>query len=411
MSALFFHTTERYNRQIALIGNFLNQKAALEAKRESGSREEKNLTDAELIKLAVNNALSDTQLTNGGATLPTTARFAQQGIGRVAMMYKMFGIQMWYTQLKLMAQMARNSRFFEDGDAEVFRMARQQMGGMQLMGLFLSGIAGNTFYGVAAALYNMFHPDDEEDADTLVRKIATETVYKGGVNYLSKVVLGGEGFDAATRIGLSNLLIAHNRYDFDPSAEKSLVKLLGGPTYGVASKLIRGGGDFVEGEYFRAFESVGPSAFGNMLKSYRYATEDPLTRRRDPIMGEVGNGLATAQFFGFAPAEYSYNQERNQALKGIDTSISQQSSKLKKKLYLAKFYGDRDEILEIFEDINAFNRKHPFARITPDSVEDSMKRHMASTLTMHNGVSLSPKNREFLSMLSREMESNRNLFD
>jgi hypothetical protein len=410
LSALFFHTTERYNRQIALIGNFLNQKSALEAKRKSGSNKEKDLTDAELIKLAVNNALSDTQLTNGGATLPTTARFAQQNIGRVAMMYKMFGIQMWYTQLKLMGQMARNSRFFEDGDAEAFRTARQQMGGMQLAGLFLSGIAGNSFYGVAAALYNMFHPDDEEDADTQVRKIFTELVYKGGVNELSKV-LGGEGFDAATRIGLSNLLIAHNRYDFDPSAEKSLVKLLGGPTYGVASKMGRGFGDLYEGEYVRAFESIVPSAFGNMSKSYRYATEGPSTRRRDPIMGEVGNGLAAAQFFGFAPAEYSYNQERNQALKGIDTNISEQSTKLKKRFYLAYAYGDTGSLQEINENIIEFNRKHPFASINSQSIKDSLERHMASTIAMHNGILLSPKNRRYLNDLSREMESGKSMFD
>ena len=410
LSALFFHTTERYNRQIALIGNFLNQKSALEAKRKSGSNKEKDLTDAELIKLAVNNALSDTQLTNGGATLPTTARFAQQGVGRVAMMYKMFGIQMWYTQLKLMGQMARNSRFFEDGDAEAFRTARQQMGGMQLAGMLLSGIAGNSFYGVAAALYNMFNPDDEEDADTQVRKIFTELVYKGGVNELSKV-LGGEGFDAATRIGLSNLIIAHDRYDFDPSAEKDLVKLLGGPTYGVASKMGRGFGDLYEGEYARAFESMIPSAFGNMAKSYRYAKEDPLTRRRDPIMGEVGNGLAAAQFFGFAPAEYSYNQERNQALKGIDTNISEQSTKLKKRFYLAYAYADTGLLQEINEDIIEFNRKHPFASINSQSIKDSLERHMASTIAMHNGILLSPKNRRYLNDLSREMESGKSMFD
>ena len=410
LSALFFHTTERYNRQIALIGNFLNQKSALEAKRKSGSNKEKDLTDAELIKLAVNNALSDTQLTNGGATLPTTARFAQQGVGRVAMMYKMFGIQMWYTQLRLMAQMARNSRFFEDGDAEAFRTARQQMGGMQLAGMLLSGIAGNSFYGVAAALYNMFNPDDEEDADTQVRKIFTELVYKGGVNELSKV-LGGEGFDAATRIGLSNLIIAHDRYDFDPSAEKDLVKLLGGPTYGVASKMGRGFGDLYEGEYARAFESMIPSAFGNMAKSYRYAKEDPLTRRRDPIMGEVGNGLAAAQFFGFAPAEYSYNQERNQALKGIDTNISEQSTKLKKRFYLAYAYADTGLLQEINEDIIEFNRKHPFASINSQSIKDSLERHMASTIAMHNGILLSPKNRRYLNDLSREMESGKSMFD
>jgi hypothetical protein len=36
---------------------------------------------------------------------------------------------------------------------------------------------------------------------------------------------------------------------------------------------------------------------------------------------------------------------------------------------------------------------------------------MASTIAMHNGILLSPKNRRYLNELSREMESGKSMFD
>ena len=51
-------------------------------------------------ELAAQNALYEAQQLNGGSVLETAPRFAQKGIGRVALMYKTYGIQMYYTMLK-----------------------------------------------------------------------------------------------------------------------------------------------------------------------------------------------------------------------------------------------------------------------------------------------------------------------
>jgi len=55
---------------------------------------------------------------------------------------------------------------------------------------------------------------------------------------------------------------------------------------------------------------------------------------------------------------------------------------------------DYEEAREVKKEIIAFNkrvgRRFPRAAITADSVERSMKSHMRTSATMHNGIALSP---------------------
>jgi hypothetical protein len=410
-SAFAFHTAERYNRQIALIGTFLNEKERL-TKNPLGARNEKNLSPAQIVEMATNNALNDTQMTNGGAVLATTSRHAQTGIGRVAMMYKSFGIQMYYTQFRMWKQYFDNWKTNTVEEAELKREAKAQLVGFHLTGLLLSGVSGMTLYGMVAGLANQFLlDDDDEDADTITRTAIGEFAFKGGVNQMTKI-LGGQGVDVASRIGLANLLVASNRYNFDPSPEKTIVKTLGGPAYGVGSQVGRGLVDIKDGYTQRGFENILPSAFRNVAKTlFRYSSEGILTRRNDPIMGEIDSGLMAAQFFGFAPAEYTMNQERNQVLKRIDNAISTERSALLKKYYIASYYGDYDEVDTIEDKMYEFNDKHPDAWISPDSIKTSMKKHQETTLKMYNGVTFSSNMREQLEDMADEWDQGFVLFD
>tara|TARA_R110000803_G_scaffold78630_1_gene143835 strand:- start:79 stop:2538 length:2460 start_codon:yes stop_codon:yes gene_type:complete len=407
-SAFFFHTAERYNRQTALIASFLNEKERLTENKDKAlsARNEKNLTEAEIIERAVENAMTDTQMTNGGAVLPTAPRFAQEGIGRVALMYKSFGIQMYYTQARMWQQYFKNWKANTAEEVELKREAKNQLVGLHLSGLFLSGVSGFTIYGIVAGFFNSFVlDDDDEDADTIVRKYLGEEFFKGGVNQLT-TLLGGQGVDVATRIGLSNLLVAHNRYSFDPSPEKSIVKTLGGPAYGFGSQVVRGWNEIGESnnarETWRGVENLLPAAFRNMMRSARYGDEGALTRRGDPIMGEIDGGLLASQFFGFAPAEYTMNQERNQAYKKIDTSAGKIRTSLHKEYYIALRFGDSASIPDIMDRINKFNSKHPQHRITGESIRDSIKGHRESTARMYKGVTFSPANERKLKGLADE---------
>jgi hypothetical protein len=53
--------------------------------------------------------------------------------------------------------------------------------------------------------------------------------------------------------------------------------------------------------------------------------------------------------------------------------------------------GDFSRMIELKQEMNAFGRKHPEARIDRESLNTSMKRHAETTKKMskYNGVSIS----------------------
>jgi hypothetical protein len=254
-----FHTVERHNRQVSLVANFLNEINRMK-NNPLASKGETNLSEAELMQRAVDNALYETQQTNGGAVLATAPRIAQKDLGRVAMMYKTYGIQMYYTQLKTGFEAIKMG----ESDPEARRIAQRQLVGTSLAVLLMSGVQGLTLFGIGAGIANLFLDDEEEDAETLAREYLGEGMYKGLLNQIT-------GVDVAARIGLSNLIMQSNRYNFDPSMEKTIISTLGGPFYGYTSQFIRGTKDLLDGEVQRGVENMLPSAFRSVAKTFRYA--------------------------------------------------------------------------------------------------------------------------------------------
>jgi len=66
-----------------------------------------------------------------------------------------------------------------------------------------------------------------------------------------------------------------------------------------------------------------------------------------------------------------------------------------KRYYIATRFGDTEEARNVMKEIIEFNREDiirvdPKLRISPDSIERSMRRHRTTTAKMHNGVLLSP---------------------
>ena len=394
-----FHTAERMNRQVTLVASYLNEMMRLK-NNPIEKQGEVGLTHEEQRKLAMETAMYDAQQTNGGAVLDTTSRWAQHGLGRVAMMYKVFGIQMYYTQAKLFAK-----AIGQEKNPELRRIAKRQFMMIQGSVLALSGISGLTAYGMMTSLWDMlFTGDDEVKVDDKIRMLTGEGLYKGGANMLTQI-FGGEGVDISSRVGLSHLLLGSNRYNFNPSLEKTIVTSLGGPAYGYGSQIARGFQDIGRGEYQRGVENILPAAFRNVAKAVRYTDEGANTRRGDPIAGDIGAGLIMAQALGFAPAEYTLNQEKNQLLKGIDRAVNEQRTLLTRNLYIAMRNGDNAEMADIYRDIAKFNKKHPQFMLSPKAVMKSLKQHMVTSSKMHNGVLFSPKMRSTLEMISDDFDN------
>lgn len=383
-SALIFNQSERYNRQVTAVAAYNlaldritadNPKMPLRQRQDEAARE----------------ALYDTQEYNGGSTLETAPRIAQEGLGRVAMMYKTYGLRMYYNMIKTMRQLTDNA-FASDAEGKMLRnIALKQMIGIHGSALFFAGIHGIPLYGAVQLLADAFLlGDEDDDFNSIVRNHVGEGWYKGAFNQI--LDQAGVGADVSSRVRLTGLLIQENRYNTEPSPEEFLGFYLGGPALSIYKRIDRGITDLSNGEFERGFENIMPTAISNGYKALgRYQQDGGIySRRLDPIYDDMTGGELFAQMLGFAPAEYLRIQEENQRVKRIDIELGRQRSNLTKKYYIAARQGDWAEIARLEQEILEFNRRHPSFELTLDAIDRSLKQHMKTSEEMYNGVSLSP---------------------
>lgn len=383
ISAMMFNQSERFNRQVTMVASYNLALDRITA-------ENPKMPEAQRQQMAAEEALYDTQEYNGGSTLETAPRVTQENIGRVAMMYKTYGLRMYYTMLKTAQTMLSR-----ESDPAMRKIARNQLIGIHGSALFFAGVHGIPLYGAFQLMADLLlFDDDEDDTNERVRSYIGEGWYKGAFNQVLDTV--GIGADVASRVRLTGLLLQENRYNPNPSAEEAIGYYIGGPALSVAKRTGRGIIDLYNGETQRGIESIMPVGFSNMYKSVgRYQQEGGIyTRRNDPIYDDMTGGELFTQFIGFAPAEYIRIQEENQRVKRIDHSISKQRSDLTKKYYVAARMGDWDALADVKRDMAKFNKAHPTFKITGDSLNKSIKQHIKTSENMYNGVTLSPAMRK-----------------
>jgi hypothetical protein len=400
LSAVMFNAAERFNRQTTVAASYDLNLDKLDAMHEAkGGKKFYSAVQAKFIdvpsssearmQLAADEALYFAQETNGGSVLETAAGYSQQGIGRVALMYKSYGLQMYYTMIKS-AKLAADNMFAKDAEGKELRnMALKQAMGVHLSALFFAGVQGLPLYGMVSMIWNMFLDNEEDDARTITRKYLGEGWYKGGLTALT-------GTDVASRVSLSNLLLQENRFNKDPSLEESLGFYLGGPALSTGTRLKRAYDDLNSSEYGsfeRGIESLMPAGLTNAWRSTlgRYAREGGIrSRRKDPIYDDMTAGDFAAQALGFPPAEYTYRQEISGRNKGVEKAVTEKRSMLTKKFYVAQRMGDHEVMAEVMRDISTHNKRHPTAALTGEQITKSVKSHMKTSADMHNGVTVNP---------------------
>ena len=396
LGAWGFHNVENYNRQVTLAATYLLGLRKLEAdKGRTASKEEKQ-------KLALD-AVVKAQELNGGSVKETGSRLGQTDLGSVALMYKNYGVQMYYNMFKSAAIALKSA------DPEQRNIAIKQLAGVHLTSLFFAGVQGIPLYGAVKLIANMFLDDEEEDWDSMVRRNIGEGWYKGAVTKYS-------GADVSKRVSLGQLLFQTNRYNPEASPEEELFFYLGGPAWSTSMGVYRGFKDLSRGNIERGIEGLVPTAFRNAWRGLgRYNREGALTRRGDPIYDDFSAGELAGQVLGFAPRDYAFNQEQNMMSKGIERSIAKNRSDLLRKYYVARRNRDWPRAKEVKEDIKAFNKRHgkqygKKVYISADTIDRSMKRHMEQSYRMHNGVSLNPMLEKGLKMQREQWDQGWELF-
>jgi hypothetical protein len=382
-SSFLFHHGERMNRQVTMLASYM---LALDKVRAADGS-----TTSEQRQAAAEQAIKETELLNGGASAGSAPLLAKNSLGKMMFMYKRYGVSMYYMLFKTTRDMLANE------DPQVRAAAKRQIAGVYASSALLAGVQGVPMFGVAAVLYNMFKDDDEDDFETAARKYLGEGMFNGALNYFT-------GLAVSNRIGLTDLLMQSTGYKDQENIILSFLQLVGGPVYGVGERMVRGAKLIYEGETERGLEQVTPAAIGNAMKSIRFATEGANTLRGDPIVGEIGAWNAFAQFFGFAPAEYTRQLEINASLKNIERSVLENRTKLLRRYYIAVRNGDSQEAADVIKKMNELSSKHPGARITAETIRNSMAQHRKTSAEMYAGVTLNKS-------LRPELLANANEFD
>jgi len=383
-SGFIFHHGERMNRQISLIASYeleLDRMAKDGKKIDSAARTE-----------AAKNAIQISEVMNGGASAGSAPLLAKNSIGKILFMYKRYGVTMYYMMFKTAREAMKSE------DKKVRDAAMRQIVGIYASAGMMAGVQGLPMFGILAAVYNMFKGDDEDDAETAARKYLGEGLFNGAVNYLT-------GTAVANRIGLSDLLINSTGYREQDNAVLAFMQLMGGPVYGVADRIQQGVKLINEGETERGLERMLPAGIANGFKGIRFATEGANTLRGDPITGEMNPANAYAQMFGFAPAEYTRQLEINASLKNIERRATKERTKVLRDYYIAARNGDADGMGDALDSMLKFNKLHPTAAITAETVQNSMAQHMKTSQEMYHGVTLNKKLRPELLQNAAEYDN------
>jgi hypothetical protein len=334
ISALMFHEAEVMNRQVTLITAY-----DLALNKLTGGKK----PTLEQQQQAAEEAIYETQQINGGATLETGPRFARKHVGRVALMYKNYGIQMYYTMLK----------------------------------------TGKEALDVARASY------------------ARDLESKGMAAAAASAAADAFRSDAAKQLAgvhLSALLFEADRFNTNPSPEEELAHLVGGPAWSVYRRARKGWDKMADGDLVRGMEDILPGAVRNAMQAVRFGMEGGIrTRRGDFMYDDITAGDLVAKVFGFPPNEYTKAMDETSAAKRMSDRDRAKRAKLLKKLYVAEQYGDFEGMDDAEREIDEFNASAAVDRdsdlfISRKTVKKSLARHRATSATgMHNGVVL-PKN-------------------
>jgi hypothetical protein len=385
-SGFAFHHGERMNRQVSIIAAYNLQMKKLADKIKKGE-----LTQKEAETQASEYALHVTELTNGGVSAAGAPLIAKNNIGKVLFMFKRYGVSMYYMLFKVTRDALKGET------PEVRRAAMRQIASVYGTAALFSGLQGIPMFGVAAMLYNLFAEDDEDDMETATRKYVGEFAYKGMLNYVT-------GAEVASRFSLSDLIFRSNPSASSHTFEQGLLETLGGPVYGVGSRIKRGLDMMNEGNMQRGVENVLPSSISNIMKSYRYGSEGAKNLRGDPIAEDLNAFSIGAQALGFAPADYVRQLEINSQVKGVEKSILQKKSKLLQQYNISKRMGDFEEATEHKQELLELNKKYPALDISQDTFTRSEAAFKAATKRTVKGVQFSEK-------LYKEMMQNASEYD
>jgi hypothetical protein len=376
LAGLPFHMMERFNRQVSMITAYNLELKRLDSDKATDA--EKKMTKQQKEEFAANQAIYLSDLTNGGNGQETASLMSRQSeIGHVTTMYKRYGASMYRYLFKTM------QTAYKDVDSNQRAIAQKQIAGVVGMSALLAGVQGVPMFDIAAAAYNtLWKGDDEDDFETVVRKMIGESYYKGLLTHLT-------GSEIGSRIGFNGLLYRSPRFaSWSDDPIKAAVESLGGPAFGVAQRIFDGAKKVSEGEVERGIEQMLPTFLSSLLKANRYDSEGFKTLRGDEVVSRANGYEVAMQMIGFAPQRYMEQIQQNTAQKAKDKYVTTEKTRLLRQLYVAMRESDSREYDEVMEKLRKLGEKHP-GTVTADTIISSLKANAKTSAEMFHGITLS----------------------
>ena len=410
ISGIAFSGAEKISRQATMIATYLLEMDKLEAadSRKSTGTNKKGKAESNQEK-AIEEAIYVMQETNGASFRESAPPLTRMGLLAISMMYKTFGLQMYYLQLKQLFTVINTTFKSREGasQAQVDEMRRQRKGaiafvmGNTAVGLFLSGVVGNPLYGVVQMMYDLMPEDEDDPAEYKNFNLFVQELL-GNDTLLRGVVADSLGINAGDRMRLSGLVFQEDKFKRDMSYEEQFFRLVGGPAFSVAAKLGRAGGKAVEGDYVRAAEEALPTGFGNVIKALgRYESEGVRNRDNMVIRDDLTSGELSAQLFGFTPMKVVRTQEEIGNRKYVGRVISKKRQDLINNYMSAYYNNDPEKMVRFRKKMATFNKRHEKMfygyRITEGNLRNSKRaRDKIRSSGSADGVPLSGNLRPYL---------------
>ena len=376
ISGFVFNHSERAIRQVTAASSYILEveKAYADANKGKPAKKIDEMSEAEIALFgepAAKVATEFMEYANSSALLATAPRWAQTGPGAIIYQFKRFPAQILYIQMSMLNALQRQARGAKRTPEQIEedRALRNAFVYMTATGGALVGVKGIPFYGLVAAIADMFLDEDEDDTNTIVAKTVGDGLYYGAVaKYF--------GTDVTDRVALTNLMIRDKGNYRPENNTEYLLESYGGPTVGIFMRLAENSGRLFDDDPkndARAIEGLLPTAFGNLKKSLRYTAEGYETTRGDAIVGDVTVGDAIRQTMGFAPAKFRAAQDKLARDRRVTSGVKAMRTGLLDRFAFAHNNGDEAAKQEVLEEIRAFNQKHGNVAIEGDNIRQSIK--------------------------------------
>lgn|GEM_PF-2654891 len=374
-SALMFHNVEVYNRRATAL-------AAYRMARERNQNHEEAILTAEHLTWDAHFDYSNTN----------RPRVMQQGLGRVAFMFKNYSVNVGY-------RLGRD--FVDTWKGKDRKAAASRLIGTVAMTGLLSGVRGLPFIwmamGIASVISDVFSEgggDEPYDVEGDIRSTLTELT---GSKEISHAIMDGPidaltGLTLSNRVSLSNLVYRDQNKELLPDEvlPAFLLEASGAFLGGVLPNIGKAWKDLDEGRGDLALKRVSPVALKNWLKADTYYDEGSVKRDGTVVFDpeEFTRTEIAGQALGFTPTKVGLEFKRSNIAYSAKKKLSNRSAQIRKRILNAEARGTEVDEAEAWAEFDAFNEKQKDFRdrITFKSIGSARKSRWKNINTSERGM-------------------------